>query len=99
MGLLFFLFAGWPAVLLVVVLSVIGLFRGNYRLVVLASVLACPFTWILSGFPVIRSPIFLSPLLLFGAAFALRLRHEMIAWLLAVPFYLIVLLLLYLSLA
>jgi len=35
---------------------------------------------VLSGFPVIRSPFFLIPVLPFSAAFALHRDHEMIAW-------------------
>ena len=97
-GILVSLFFGWPAVLGSVVLIVIGLFRSNYRLVIMGAVLAFPFSWVLSGFPVVKSPIFLAPLLPFSAAFALSRGREMIAWLLAIPFFLVVVLLLMLVL-
>jgi hypothetical protein len=44
---------------------------------------------------VIRSPIFLTPVLLFGSAWAMRYGREMLAWILAIPFFLVVLLLLF----
>lgn len=78
-----------------VVLSLIGLFKANYRFLVAAAVLAVPFSWFLSGFPAIHSLVFLLPLLIFGAAFALYRGHEMIAWLVALPFFLAILFLYY----
>jgi hypothetical protein len=93
LSILVFIFFGWPAILASVVVSVIGLNKSNYRLLVVAAILAFGPCWFLSGFPVVASPIFLSPLLLFGAAFLLSRRHEMIAWIVAIPYYLIVFLL------
>ncbi len=87
------LIVGWPAVLASCILAGIGLFRRNYRLLVAAAIVAFPFSWYLSGFPIIRSPIFLLPLLPFTSAFALRRDHEMISWLIAVPYFLIIFLL------
>jgi hypothetical protein len=93
LNLLLLLLVGWPAVLGSCILAGIGLFRRNYRLLVASAILAFPFSWYLSGFPIIRSPIFLLPLLPFSSAFAMRRDHEMIAWLIAVPFFMIVFLL------
>ena len=89
------LFAGWPAILVAAVLAVFGLVKNNYRLLVGAALLAVPFSWYLSGFPVIRSPIFLLPLLLFGSGYFISRGREMLAWLLGIPFFLSILLLLY----
>lgn len=89
------LFFGWPAILAAAVLAGIGLYKTWYRLLIAAAIVAFGPFWFLSGFPVVGSPIFLTPLLLFGAAFAMYRRHEMIAWLLAIPFYLLVALLVY----
>ena len=75
------LLVGWPAILVTVILAVIGLIRSNYRF--LAAILALPFSWYLSGFPVIRSPIFLLPLFLLGSAYARYRDREMLAWILA----------------
>jgi hypothetical protein len=90
---------GWPAILVTVILAIIGLLRSNYRYLVAAAILAFPFSWFLSGFPVVRSPVFLTPLLVFGAAWAMRYEREMLAWILAIPFFLVVILLLFALLA
>jgi hypothetical protein len=89
------LFVGWPGIVTTIVLSLIGLFKANYRFLVAAAILAVPFSWFLSGFPIIHSLLFLLPLFIFGAAFAIYREHEMIAWLVALPFYLTILFLYY----
>ena len=89
------IFVGWPAIIATVILTAIGLFRSNYRLLIAASILAVPFSWFLSGFPVIQSPVFLLPLFAFGSSFAMYRGREMIAWLIAIPFFLGILLLYY----
>jgi len=94
-GFLLSLFVGWPAILATVVLAAMGLTKQNYRLLVIAALVAVPFSWYLSGFPVIRSPIFLLPLLVFGSGYFMSRGREMLAWLLAIPFFLSVILLLY----
>lgn len=93
------LLVGWPAIIVTVILASIGLIRNNYRFLVAAAILAFPFSWYLSGFPVIRSPVFLLPLLVFGSGYAIYREREMLAWLLAVPFFLAILLLFYVILA
>ena len=92
---LIILFFGWPAILITVILTAFGLWKSNYRIIVTASMLAFPFSWFLSGFPIIRSPAFLLPVILFASAFAMYRKHEMLAWIIAVPFFLAVLLLFY----
>ena len=89
------LLAGWPAILTAVILAIYGLVKNNYRYLLGAAILAVPFSWFLSGFPVVRSPIFLTPALIFGSAWAMRYGREMLAWLFAIPFFLVVLLLLF----
>ena len=81
-------FFGWPAILITVILAVIGLLRSNYRFLVAAAILALPPSWFLSGFPVIRSPVFLLPLLLFASGYFTYRGREMLAWLLVVPYFL-----------
>lgn len=84
------LFLGWPAIIVTVILGIVGLIRRDYRFLVAAALLATPFSWFISGFPLIRSPYFLVPLIPFSAAFALRRGHEMIAWILGVIYFLAV---------
>ena len=81
-------FFGWPAILVTIILALVGLIRSNHRFLVAAAVLALPFSWFLSGFPLIRSPAFLLPLLLFGSGYFMFREREMLAWLLAVPYFL-----------
>ncbi len=90
---------GWPGIIATLILATIGLLKRDYRFLVGAAVLAFPFSWYLSGFPVIRSPAFLLPLLLFGSGFAMNRGREMIAWIIAIPFFLTIILLLFVILA
>ena len=89
------LLAGWPAILTTVILAIYGLLKNNYRFLLGAAILAVPFSWFLSGFPFVRSPVFLTPVLLFGAAWSMRYGREMLAWILAIPFFLVIILLLF----
>jgi hypothetical protein len=90
-------FVGWPAIVATVILAAIGLFRSDYRFLVAASILAVPFSWFISGFPIIRSPVFLLPLFAFGSGFAMYRRREMIAWLIGILFFLGILLIYYVA--
>jgi hypothetical protein len=90
-----FLFAGWPAVIVSVILAVLGLFRSKYQFLVAAAIVAVPFSWVWAGFPLIRSPVFLTPLLVFGAAWAVRNGREMLAWILGITFLMVIVLFLF----
>jgi hypothetical protein len=90
---------GWPAIVVTLILATIGLLKRDYRFLVAAAILAFPFSWYLSGFPLIRSPAFLLPLLLFSSGFAMNRGREMISWILAVPYFLSIILLLFAVLA
>jgi hypothetical protein len=92
---LLIILVGWPAIAVTVILASIGLLRNNYRFLVAAAILALPFSWYLSGFPLVRSPVFLLPLFLLGSAYANYRDREMLAWILAIPFFLAILLLLF----
>ena len=89
------LFVGWPGIVATVILTLVGLFKANYRFLVAAAILAFPFSWFLSGFPIIHSLLFLLPLFIFGSAFAMYRDYEMIAWVVALPFFLTILFLYY----
>ena len=96
---LLILLVGWPAIVTTLILAIIGLLRNNYRFLLGAAILAFPFSWYLSGFPRISSPVFLLPLFLFGSSFLMFRGREMLAWLIAVPYFLAILLLFYVILA
>jgi hypothetical protein len=93
------LFFGWPAILITLFLAGRGLVKTDYRWVVAAAILSVPYSWFLSGFPVIRSPVFLLPVLLLGSSYAMYRGRDMVAWILAIPFFLAILLLLFVLLA
>jgi hypothetical protein len=87
------LFLGWPAVTTCVILTLAGLFRRDHRLLVIAAIVAIPFSWFLSGFPDTRNAMLFAPLLLFTAGWTMSHKWEMAAWIFALPFLLIILLL------
>ena len=92
---LLIILVGWPTIIATVLLAIIGLVKSDYRFLVGAAILAFPFSWYLSGFPLIRSFTFLLPLLPFGAGYAMRRNQEMVAWVLAIIYFMTILLLLF----
>lgn len=96
---LLIILVGWPAIIATVILALIGLVKSDYRFLVGAAILAFPFSWYLSGFPLIRSFTFLLPLLPFSAGYAMRRNQEMVAWVLAIIYFMSILLLLFAVLA
>jgi hypothetical protein len=99
LNLLLLLLVGWPAIIITVILAVIGLFKSDYRFLLWAAILSFPFSWYLAGFPSIRSPVFLTPLLVFCSAWAMRYDRQMLAWILAILFFLVIVLLLFVLMA
>lgn len=93
------LLVGWPAIIVTIILAVMGLVRRDYRFLTWAAILAFPYSWYLSGFPAVRSLIFLLPLFPFASAFAMYRNREMLAWILVTPFFLAILLLFFVILA
>ena len=93
------LLVGWPAIVVTLILAILGLLRNNFRFLLGAAILAFPSAWYLSGFPRLNSPVFLLPLFLFGSSYLMSRQHEMLAWLVAIPYFLAILLLFYIILA
>jgi len=92
------LFLGWPAISLTIILATIGLLRRDFRFLVGAAILSFPFSLSVSGFPSLSFPAFCNsflPLLLFASGFFMSRDKEMVAWLLAIPYYLMVILLVF----
>ena len=92
------LFLGWPAIVLTLVLATIGLLRRDFRFLVGAAILAFPFSLSISGFPSVSFPAFCNsflPLLLFASGYFMSRDREMLAWLLAIPYYMMIILLLF----
>ena len=76
---------GWPAVLLALVLSVLGIARLKPAYVAGGAALAIPFSFYLTGTPRFWWMGLGIPLLLIGAAIAVKYRRAEIAWTLLVP--------------
>jgi len=93
------LLAGWPAIIITLILAGIGLFKNNYRFLLWAAILSVPFSWYLAGFPIIRSPVFLTPVLVFCSAWAMRYDRQMVSWVFAILFFLVIVLLLFVLMA
>ncbi len=76
---------GWPAILLALVLSVLGISKRIPGLLAVAAVIATPFSLFLGGGPRFGWLGFMIPVLLLGASVAVRYRRVEIAWLLLLP--------------
>ena len=76
---------GWPPILLAIVLSVLGITKGLPALLAASAVIATPFSLYLGGTPRVGWLGFMIPVLLIGAAVAVRNRRAGTAWLLLVP--------------
>ena len=76
---------GWPAVLLALALSVIGIAKRMPLLLAAAAIIAAPFSLYLVGSPRIGWLGFGIPLLLAAAGAAVHYRRPQIAWPLLVP--------------
>jgi hypothetical protein len=93
---IFALFLGWPAILLTLILITVGLIRRDYRFLVAGAILSFPFSLSIGGFPALSFPAFCNsflPLLLFASGFLMHRGREMFAWIMAIPFYLVIILL------
>ena len=76
---------GFPAVFVSLVISVIGILKEKFWLVLIGAVLIIPFSYYLSGAPgLARLPILL-PGFQFGSALAVREKSKRWAWLLLLP--------------
>ena len=95
LDLLLIILVGWPAIIATVILAIMGLVKSDYRFLVGAAILAFPFSWYLSGFPLIRSFTFLLPLLSFSTVFALRRTNDVSCSVPLVLDFLIIVLLLF----
>jgi dolichol kinase len=76
---------GFPAVFVSLVLSVLGVLKDKFWLVILGAILFIPFSYYLNGSPGLRGFAILLPLFQMGSAAAVREKNRLWAWLLLVP--------------
>jgi len=79
---------GFPAVFVSLILSVAGILKDKFWLVIMGAVLFVPFSYYLNGYPNLRGFAILLPLFQMGSAAAVRERNRLWAWLLLVPSFL-----------
>lgn len=76
---------GLPAALLSLVVSIIGVWKEKFWLVILGAVLLIPFSYYLNGAPGMKGFAILLPLFQMVSAAAVRERNRIWAWILLVP--------------
>ena len=77
---------GWPAIMVAIALSVMGIVRRRARWLVVAAVVTLPFSLYLSGSPAFGWLGLSIPLLLPAASIAIYHHHAKVAWFLLAPF-------------
>jgi hypothetical protein len=82
---------GFPAAILSILLSVIGVLTEKVWLVIIGAILFAPFSYYLSGSPGLAGLPILLPLFQVGSAVAVREKSKLWAWLLLVPVFFAVL--------
>ena len=91
MDILIMMIFGFPAAILSLLLSVIGILTERFWLVFIAAVLFAPFSYYLSGSPGLAGLPILLPGFQVGSAVAVRKKNKLWAWLLLVPAFFAVL--------
>ncbi len=81
---------GWPAILLAIVLSALGVIKKSPAVLAASAVIATPFSIFLGGNPRFGWLGFMIPVLLLGASVAVRYRRVEVAWLLLVSVMVVV---------
>jgi len=76
---------GWPAIILTLVVSAAGISKKWPWMLVLGGVQCAPFSWYLSGWPVVRFLALLLPLFQFGSAWAVHSKRKIVAWFFLLP--------------
>ena len=83
------IFVGWTAITISLILLVTGIMKKRFAWAMLGAVLSIPFSLYLAATPKLTYAILL-PLFTFGSAYMIRWGNQRLAWLLIVPFALMV---------
>jgi hypothetical protein len=74
---------GWPAIIISILLSIVGLMLRKPALLIVAGIICMPFTYYVSnGFSNLAVVL---PLFSFGSAYAITRQKKLIAWLCITP--------------
>lgn len=83
-------FIGWPGIIASLLLLAAGLTRKRPGLIILGAILAVPISWYLGSTPLFRYVLYFMPLLLTGSALAMRYQKMILAWLLVIPYVMLI---------
>ena len=84
------IFMGWPGIISSLVISIKGVNASQARLVLVGAILAMPFSWYIAMTPLFGNWGFIFPVTLAGAAIATRQRVNWLAWVLLLPYAVLV---------
>lgn len=79
------LFFGFPAVIVSLLVSVVGVLKEKFGLLVVGAALFVPFSYYLNGSPDLRGFAIFLPLFQIGSALAVRAKKNLWAWILLAP--------------
>jgi hypothetical protein len=80
---------GWPAIIASLLVATAGLVGKRWWALLISAALFFPPSLYLRGYPPFWGLSFLVPFLLLGAAFTIRARKTVLAWLLASPVFIV----------
>jgi hypothetical protein len=80
------LLIGWLGIISSLAISIAGVIRSKPVWLIIGAMLAVPFSWYLSGWPLFQYIGLLLPLFQLGAAVAIQRHVTWLAWLLLLPF-------------
>jgi hypothetical protein len=78
-------FFGWPAVILSLAVSITGILKKWWWMLVLGGILSSPLAFYLSLFPSVHYLSLSIPFFQFGGAWAVHKDRKLLAWLLLLP--------------
>ncbi|HHV64451.1 MAG TPA: hypothetical protein GXX46_05200 [Peptococcaceae bacterium] len=81
---------GWPGIIASLLLLFIGLSRKRPGYIILGAILAVPISWYLGSTPLFRTVLYFLPFLLAGSALAMRYQKIIMAWLLVIPYVVLI---------
>lgn len=81
---------GWPAVIASIVFLLIGLFRRHTYWLIFGTILSLPFTFYIALAPRFGFWVYMITISLFGSIVAMRKEVYWLAWVLIVPYIIVI---------
>ncbi|KJS84436.1 MAG: hypothetical protein JM58_10800 [Peptococcaceae bacterium BICA1-8] len=83
------LFIGWPGIIIAIVLVSIGIYTNRTWLIILGAIFAMPISWYLGSTPRFRYIMYALPIFFIGSALAVKFGKNRLAWVLILPYIII----------